>query len=329
VEQVAAELGRNTGEVAGALGRARETLRATRSRRPRPHLDDKILVGWNGLMISAAARAAAALDRPQDLELAARAARCVLDRCALRTEGSFRLLRRYRDGEAAVAGQLEDYAALALGLLDLYLASFDEAWLQRSLLLVEALVESFLDPADGAFFDSPGLDPHVLVRTKEPYDGAEPSGNALAADVLARLGCLLHRPDLTAQAECVIARFRPVLEQAPHVMAHTLQVVEALLEPPSHVVIVGDPASDQVAALLRAAREAPFDPFRQVIVAPNEGATILRQLAIRRLVTKDTPAEAIAFACRSFTCELPTTSARELSARLAAWARPADESAQG
>ena len=323
VEQVAAELGRSAEDVAGALERARQALRAARELRLRPHLDDKILVSWNGLMISAAARSGAALGRPQDVELAARAARFVLDRCTEQTSDRLRLFRRYRDGEAGIAGQLEDYAALALGLLDLYLASFDEAWLQRSLVVVESMVESFHDPSDGAFFDDPGVDPHVLVRTKESYDGAEPSGNALAADVLVRLGRLLHRPDLEDLGAGILARFRPVMEQAPQVMAHMLQVAQALLQPPAHVVIVGALVDDETQALLRAARDAPFEPFRQVIVAPHEGATLVRQLAIQRLGTEGTSARAVAYACRNFACELPTTDARELAARLAAWGAPA------
>ncbi|HUP22339.1 MAG TPA: thioredoxin domain-containing protein [Thermoanaerobaculia bacterium] len=317
--QVARELELSPEDVEQALERARAKLRRQRAQRPRPYLDDKVLVAWNGLMISAAARASAALERPQDLELAARAARLVLERCSWRDGDRVRLYRRFRDGEAAVDGQLEDYAALALALLDLYLASFDEAWLQRSMLVVESMVATFHDPADGAFFDDPGTDRRVLVRTKEAYDGAEPSGNALAAEVLLRLGRLLQRSDLIGLAEGVVARFRPVLEQAPHAMAHMLQVVEAMMVPPEHVLIVGDPTLVGARELLRVARTTAYDPHRHVVLAPNEEATILQQLGIHLPSPGGGTDQAKAYACRSFACELPTTNPRELARLLEAW----------
>ena len=168
-------------DVAAALGRIRTTLFAARERRPRPHLDDKILTAWNGLMIAAFARAARVLvDRPASeayLAAATRAARFV--RNTLWKDD--RLLRRYRDGEAAIDGYAEDYAYLIWGLLELFQADGSAEWLEWALSLQRKQDEAFWDADEGGWFSTSGQDPTVLLRLKEDYDGAEPSASSVAA----------------------------------------------------------------------------------------------------------------------------------------------------
>ena len=181
IEEVAARSGRSADDVAAALGRIRTTLFAARERRPRPHLDDKILTAWNGLMIAAFARAARVLvHRPASeayLAAATRAARFI--RNTLWKDD--RLLRRYRDGEAAIDGYAEDYAYLIWGLLELFQADGDAEWLEWALRLQRKQDETFWDPDDGGWFSTSGQDPTVLLRLKEDYDGAEPAASSVAA----------------------------------------------------------------------------------------------------------------------------------------------------
>jgi uncharacterized protein YyaL (SSP411 family) len=183
IDEVARAVGFAPAEVVAALGRARQALFDARARRPRPHLDDKILAAWNGLAIAAFARAARVLaDAPRaarDLESARRAAAFV--RAELWDERSRTLKRRHRDGEAAFDGYAEDYACLVWGLLELLQADGDAAWLDWALALQARQDELFWDEAGGGWFSTTGDDASVLLRLKEDYDGAEPAAGSVAA----------------------------------------------------------------------------------------------------------------------------------------------------
>ena len=161
------------------LSRAREALLEERKRRIRPSRDDKILISWNAYMISALAQAARALGAA---ELAEQAQNCANFLWAKLWSPKGELLRRFREGEARFSGGLVDYAALGCAFLDLYRANFDPENMERAKLLGEKIVEKFSDPnPQGAFYDSPKEKKDLILRMRDPYDGVEPSGNALAA----------------------------------------------------------------------------------------------------------------------------------------------------
>ena len=197
--------------VVDALGRARASLFAVRERRPRPHLDDKVLTAWNGLMIAAFARAARVLagsaTAPRYLAAARRAAGFIKQ--TLWVESGQRLLRRYRDGEAAIDGYAEDYAYLIHGLLELFQADGDPAWLEWATTLQSVQDRLFWDDADAGWFSTTGNDPSVLLRLKEDYDGAEPAAGSVSVLNLLTLESLVGGGAWIKKAERTLARFGP------------------------------------------------------------------------------------------------------------------------
>ncbi len=195
VAQAGEKLGIPVDEVERRLASSRSLLFAVRAGRPRPHLDDKVLTAWNGMMVGALARASQILAEPRYLDGARRAAGFLREHLVDKKTTPPTLRRRWRDGEAAFDAYLDDYAALASGLIDLYEAGFDTADLELAEQLADAMVAQFHDPEAGGFFSTSGKDPSVLLRMKEDYDGAEPSGNSTAALTLLRLADILDRED--------------------------------------------------------------------------------------------------------------------------------------
>src|SRR5207237_746685 len=167
------------------LKQSREKLFAIRSKRPRPHLDDKIIAAWNGLMISAYARAAQVLDEPHYLENATRSAQFV--RAHLWDDSKRSLYRSYRDGRGGVEGFADDYAFVIQGLLDLYEASFDVEWLKFAVELQKTQDRLFFDEKNGGYFSTSGKDKSVVLRMKDDKDSAEPAASSVAALNLLRL----------------------------------------------------------------------------------------------------------------------------------------------
>ncbi len=200
------------------IAEARRRLSEARALRPRPHLDDKILASWNGLMISALARAGAALNEPRYTDAARRSFE-FLERALMTPDGA--LLRRWRAGEAAIGGLLDDYAAVALAALDLHQTTFEPRFLQAALRLCTAMVDRFADPA-GGFFASPAGSPDLLFRMKEDYDGAEPSGNSLAIEALVRAARLAGEDSLLGPARLALQAFAGRLESQPSALPRML-----------------------------------------------------------------------------------------------------------
>ncbi|MEI6338915.1 MAG: thioredoxin domain-containing protein, partial [Verrucomicrobiota bacterium] len=218
---------------ADALAASREKLLALRAKRPRPHLDDKILTAWNGLMISAFARAGAALSEPRYLAAAAKSADFL--KSQLTRDG--RLLRTWRGEPGHIAGFAEDYAFLIQGLLDLYEADFDLRWLKWAVGLQDGQDELFWDEKGGSYFSSAGDDPLVRVRMKEDYDGAEPSANSISARNLLRLARMLHDEAREAKAGRVIASHQTQMERAPTSVPQMLVALDLALSPPFQAVV--------------------------------------------------------------------------------------------
>ena len=190
----------------GSLGMMKEKLFTIRSKRPRPMLDDKVLADWNGLMIAALARGARVTGKPEYAAAASKAADFILG--GMRTSEG-RLLHRYREGEAAIPGYLDDYAFLIWGLIELYEATFEARWLSEALELTGSMIELFGDSDDekGGFFFTGSDAEKLIVRTKEIYDGAVPSGNSVAALCLLRLGRMTGRTDLESAADALLKEF--------------------------------------------------------------------------------------------------------------------------
>jgi hypothetical protein len=290
-------------DAARRLEATRAKLLAERSRRVRPHLDDKVLASWNGLMISAFARGARVLGDPALGARGVRAASFVWEQLWDPKERV--LARRWRDGEAAGAGQLDDYAYLALGFTDLYEATFDPAWLERAATLTAAQVDRFWDAEHGGFFESPAGDSSVKVRMKDGFDGAEMAGNSIAAANLERLGLLLDREEWRTMARRTMDYYAARLSGGAVAMPQMLVAFDLADVPPRHVVIAGDPAHADTRALI-AEYDRRFLPHDMLLLAaPGAARANLTKLVPWTAALAAPGGHAAAFVCENYACKLP------------------------
>jgi uncharacterized protein YyaL (SSP411 family) len=315
IEDIAARTGRSADAVMGVLGAARRVMFEARDTRPRPHLDDKVLTSWNGMMIAAFARAARVLpDRPQTAEWLATAQRAAgFIRARLWNAASGTLLRRYRDGDASIDGYAEDYACLIWGLLELFQADGDAAWLEWACTLQARQNELFWDERDGGWFSTTGQDPTVLLRLKEDYDGAEPSASSVSVHNLLALTHLTGDEQARAKAEQTLGRYGEKAGRAARVIPMMLAALSAWHAGAIQIVLVGEGDRRRALASVVAGRylpfaiEIPMSPASQ----PALGAALPFVAAM-----KTVDGQAAAYVCRDFTCRAPVTTADALEAEL-------------
>jgi uncharacterized protein YyaL (SSP411 family) len=296
------------------IASAKAKLLEARSKRIRPHLDDKILTAWNGLMVSAFALGTQVLEEPKYAEAARRAADFLLDKMYDRASG--RLLRRFRDGDAAIAGFLDDYAFFANALVDLYETVFDLRYLETAEQLAASMISLFEDTEQGAFFSTAAADPNLVLRMKEDYDGAEPSGNSIAVLALLRLSALTGREDFRAAAERALKTFASRMRAAPVGVPQMLVAYMCSRSEPRQIVIAGEGAQAQ--RLLTPVRRA-FLPNKVVFLIPNSEVRdrlSLRLPALAGMTAVD--GKAAAYVCENFTCQLPATEPDALQALVGA-----------
>ncbi len=218
------------------LAQARSELLAHRSKRIRPHRDDKVIAGWNGLMISALAYGGAVLNEKKYISAAEKAAAFVLT--ALRHNG--RLMRYYRNGKVIQSGFLDDYAFMIMALLDLYEATFDARRLVETKELAEQMMELFGDRDSGGFYLTGSDTEPLIVRTKPGYDGAVPSGNSIAALVLLKLGLLTSEKHFNEAAEDVLNAFSSQLRESPASLSEMLSALDFSIGPTREIVIAAE-----------------------------------------------------------------------------------------
>ena len=298
-------------QVRDLLKRCREKLFAIREKRPRPHLDDKIIASWNGLMISAHARAAQVLDDPRYLEIATRAANFV--RASLYDSSHKILYRNYRQGRSDIEGFADDYAFVIQGVLDLYQASFDVDWLKFATQLQETQDRLFFDEKNGGYFSTSGKDQSVFLRMKDDNDGAEPAASSVAALNLLRLA--QFRDDKT-MAECArktIDAFATTLAHFPSAMPQMLVALDYSLSKPRQIVIAGKKDAPETQALFKAVH-SHFLPKTILLLADgSDGQKFLgeKNEAIRAMsMVEGKPA---AYVCENFTCKAPVTEPKQLA----------------
>jgi uncharacterized protein len=298
-------------EISDSLAKSRQKLFAIRSKRPRPHLDDKIIAAWNGLMISAFARAAQALDDPHYLEVAMRAANFV--RTKLYDPSGKLLYRSYREGRSNIEGFADDYAMVIQGLLDLYEASFDVEYLKFAIQLQEIQDRLFFDEKNGGYFSNSGKDESVFVRMKDDNDGAEPAASSVAALNLLRLTQIHTDPKMAERAKKTIDTFATILLQFPSTMPQLLVALDYSLSKPRQVVIAGKKDSSETKALLKEVHRH-FLPKTILLLADGyEGQKYLgeRNEAIRAM--SPVKGKSAAYVCENFTCKAPVTDPEKLA----------------
>jgi uncharacterized protein YyaL (SSP411 family) len=321
IEEVAVRTGRDVESVMRVLRRARKVLFDARATRTRPHLDDKILTAWNGLMIAATARAARqVVDSPRRSEWRAAAVNAArFARTHLWQPSERRLLRRYRDGEAAIDAFCEDYACLAWGLIELFQTTGEGEWLEWAIELTDLQRERFFDDRDGGWYSTTGEDPDVLLRLKEDYDGAEPSATSVTTRNLIRLAQLTGDARFMDLAERTLQRYGAGLGQVVRVMPLMAANLALWHGRRSEVVVAGDPDSADFRALERVLA-GTYLPWA-VTLTRSESAPAPAQLPwLAAMTPKD--GRATAFVCHAFACQAPTHEPAGLEEQLANAAAP-------
>jgi uncharacterized protein YyaL (SSP411 family) len=311
---VAVEQTVSTATLRDAVERARAKLFEERSARVPPATDDKILAAWNGLAIAGLVEAGRAFERSDLIDAAAAAARFVLAELG---DPSGRLMRSWREGRTSGAAYLDDYALLAGALLDLYETTFDETWYAEASRLVDDAIRLFSDADTGGFFDTGSDAERLVLRPKDLFDNAVPSGNSAMAEVLLRLAGLNGDEPLWERAEGVLRTLGPVMAQAPTGFGHLLGALDLALARPIEIAISGDPSSDD-ARRLASVVWGRYLPNRVLAVGRTESTSVplLRE-------RPPTNGRATAYVCERFVCAAPVTEPEELAAQL----RPASRSA--
>ncbi len=304
VEHFAAGEKMDPGELGKILERGREKLFHVRKERIHPLKDDKILTSWNGLMIAALAQGYQALQDPLFSDAACRAADFILER--MRTPQG-RLYRRWREGEVAISGFLEDYAFLVWGLIELYEATFRIRYLEEAFLLNQMMIELFGEKERGGFYFSGKDNESLITRSKELYDGATPSGNSVAALNLLRLARMTGTIDLEKEVEGLLRTFSSTAAEAPMAFTQFLNFLDFYLGPSQEIVLVGDPDWETSRAMT-AAIQQQFHPNKVLLFrAEDDTGKKLAELCPFVEGMKSMDRKATAYLCQGYSCKTPLT----------------------
>ncbi len=304
VEQSASELGMTVEQLLTTVEDIRRKLFWEREKRPHPYKDDKILADWNGLMIAALAKASQAFGDSKYAEAARRAVNFIVTRMR---DGEGRLLHRYRDGEAGLVAHVDDYAFLIWGLIELYEATFEISYLKTALELNKDFLDRFWDETAGGFYFTASDSEETLLRKKELYDGATPSGNSVAALNLFRLARLTANANLEQKADRTLKAFSGIVSKFPSAYTQLLMAVDFATGPSSEIVIVSDGNSGNLREMKHAIQK-PFIPNKVIIFKPSGQESMeLEDIApytknYSGLINKTT-----VYVCRNHQCELPST----------------------
>jgi uncharacterized protein YyaL (SSP411 family) len=312
-DETAKQFAKSPAEVERIITGARTKLLEARARRPRPARDDKTLVAWNGLAISAFARAGQVLQEPRYGQAAVRSAQFIRDR--LYDANTHTLSRSWREGRADVDGFLDDYTCYIQGLIDLYEATLDIRWLTVALELQHKQDELFGDfnvGSPGGYFSTTGSDASVLVRMKDGDDEAQPSGNSVAAMNLLRLSQMTDDKTLRQEAERTLAAFAPLIARSATAAPYLLSAIAFDLDKAPQIVLAGKADAPGTRAML-AEIHARYMPDKIILLA--DGGDGQQFLAARLPFLKDVSPineQTTAFVCQNYTCHLPTNDLAKL-----------------
>ncbi len=307
-ESVARAWGCDATTLEARLTPLRETLLSVRSRRVRPGLDDKVLVSWNALIISALAHGYQVLEDPRYRQAAEEAAQFLLT--GMVREGE--LQRAYRRGKAQFAAYLDDYAFLSVALIDLYEATFEPRWLEDAEALTRSMIARFWDEAEGGFYFTSEAHKDLIARNKPVYDGAEPSGNSMAVLALLRLGRLLDDRDFLRKGERLLRLNHINMSTSPRAVLKMLVALDFLLAPAREVVLVGN-LSDPTLQAMRRAVHRSFVPNKVMAHLDPTAGSSMPLLAGKTLVD----GKPATYVCRNYACEAPVTTAEGVAKILA------------
>ena len=291
---------------AALLESAKKKMMTVRATRVRPHLDDKVLASWNGLMLGAFARAYAVLGEGKYRAAAEKNAAFVLAKLWQQTENT--LFHRWRDGERDKVELLEGYAFMLGGVVELYEATLEPRHLDFAIALAKTMLAKFFDAENGGFWQSLAAK-DLILRVKDDYDGAEPSGNSVATMALLKLGAMTGRREFTEAAEKTLGLFATRMQQVPQAVPYMMSALDFSMQEPQRAVVAGDARAPGARELLRAVHSI-YQPNK--VVLGNRGA--VEEFA-RTLPAKD---GAMVYLCTGNACQAPTSDPENVRTMLGA-----------
>lgn len=303
-EEIASDMKMSIPELQRHMEVVRQRLFAYREKRIHPYKDDKILTDWNGLMVAALAKGARVFGESRYTSAAEKATQFILNNM-ITADG--RLLHRHRDGQASVPAYLDDYAFLIYAMLELYETTFKESYLEWALSLNQDLIEHFWDKDNGGFYFTADDSENLLIRQKEIYDGAIPSGNSVAMLNLLRLGRITANPDLDYKAARIGRAFANNVRQSPSSYTQLMVALDFALGLTYEIVLAGDSKAEDMKEMLEAI-QARYIPNKVVILRPvDQESPEIDHIApfAKDLVSID--GKATAYVCINYSCQLPTT----------------------
>ncbi len=308
-------LGVEVDELQRAVALGRERLLAVREKRIRPDRDDKIVVAWNGLMISAMARAYAVLGHRRYIDSGDAAATFILSELRSNTGA---LMHSFKDGKSGGSGFQDDYACFINGLVDLYEASYETGWLRAAVELTGQMVERFWDPEGASFFFTEAGATDLIVRSRNPFDNATPSGNSMAALAMMRLGALTGDESLWDKGVRTVGSFAGLLERSPTSFAQMGCALDFSLQTPLEIAVVGEGAGPQS---LAAVVYEYFLPNKVMCGWPSRAGGDSTPEEAERLVPllagKCANSLQAAYVCEEMVCSPPIEAPQTLAQRLA------------
>lgn len=300
---IAEIFGMTTEDVEERIEKIRKKLFDEREKRIHPHKDDKILTDWNGLMIAAFAKGYQVFGNERYLKAATNASNFILDN----VHQNNRLWHRFRENEAAIRGNLDDYAFMIYGLLELYEASFDLKYLELAISLNETLLDHFWDNKNGGFYFTPDDGEDILVRKKEIHDAAIPSGNSIQMLNLLKLSKITQNEGFKRKAVEIEKAFSQDVLRAPMAYTQLMVAVDFEIGPSYEVVMAGDPAKGDTKAMLNSVR-SNFIPNKTLVLRPPDNKTSKLLEVIPSLEFKKSEnGKVTAYICSEDTCKAPTT----------------------
>ena len=309
-------------ELKGHITKCIEILHEARKGRPRPHLDDKILTAWNGLMISGLCAAGNALGNKEYIELAVNAATFLQENMwNIETKMLYRSAYTGKDGEVhqldpPINGFVDDYAFLIRGLIDLYEATFEVKWLEWGVELQHRQDELFWDADLNGYFTSSGGDSSIVLRLKEDQDGAEPASNSVTSLNLLRLSVFLDNSDFKERARKTMIAFKETLSRFPVALPEMTSALMTLHLTPMEIIITGDPAKSEEAKKLIEVVQSSLLPQKVLILADGNTDNILyKNLKLLTDISSHDPGKA--FVCKNYACSAPVSTPEDLSKLIA------------
>ncbi len=309
IEQASKYFGKEKSVIETLVAEAKTKLFTEREKRSKPFRDEKIITAWNGLALSGLAAAIKIADDKAFITAATQTSEFIFDK--MFRDGF--LLHTYKDGQAKLLGYLDDYAFLAVGLLDIYETLLDRAFLDRALQLNEIMLREFWDEEEGGFYYTGKSQEQLISRAKPIFDASIPSGNAMATQLLLRLHHITGQDDYRARAEKVLRSYYDVMENQPFGFAHMLCAVDQYLNPPKEIIVVGNADDPRTKALLAEVHRIYLPNRVLQLVGAEQALEDISPLLRGKTQLNGQPT---AYLCQNFTCSAPVTNPAELKSLL-------------